>query len=171
MNPRRIAPLLALVANTLYAAETGLPGNLPPGPAPTGNSAFGVTTPVGKALQDKPGFISWPLLTLVEAVPKGDTFVPRFDKRIQNLNGKPVKLQGFMLPLTMGDKQSHFVLAATPPSCAFCLPGGPDQVIEVKASNPIRYRHDVVELSGKFEVLQRDPMGLYYRLTDAKSIE
>lgn len=155
----------------VLAANTGLPGNLPAGPAPTGDAMFGVTPLQGKALEDKAGFVSWRTLTLVEAVPKGDTFIPKFDKSIQSLNSKPVKLQGFMLPLTMGEKQSHFVLTASPPSCAFCLPGGPDQVVEIKASAPIKYASDAIKLSGKFELLKNDPMGLYYRLSEAKVIE
>jgi hypothetical protein len=67
----------------------------------------------------------------------------------------------------MGEKQSHFVLTATPPTCAFCLPGGPDQVIEVKAKTPIKYGYEPIQLTGRFEILHDDPMGLYYRLNDA----
>lgn len=164
------AALISLCSLAALAVDTGLPGNLPAGPAPTGDSAFGVTAAVGKPLEDKNGYVSWHTLSLVEAVPQGKTFVPKFDKSIQTLNAKQVKLQGFMLPLEMGEKQSHFVLTSTPPTCAFCLPGGPDQVIEVKASVPLRYSYEPVQLAGKFEVLKNDAMGLYYRLTDAKPV-
>ena len=34
------------------------------------------------------------------------------------------ELRLVLLPLGMGEKQNHFILTATPPSCAFCLPGG-----------------------------------------------
>lgn len=163
--------LLSLMTAAALAVDTGLPGNLPAGPAPTGDSAFGVTAPVGKPLDDKNGFVSWHTLSLVEAVAQGKTFVPRFDKTIQALNTKQVKLQGFMLPLEMGEKQSHFVLTATPPTCAFCLPGGPDQVIEVKTSTPVRFSYEPIQLAGKFEVLKNDPMGMYYRLTQAKPVD
>jgi len=164
------ATLLSLASLAALAIDTGLPGNLPAGPAPTGDSAFGVTAAVGKPLEDKNGFVSWHTLSLVEAVPQGKTFVPKFDKTIQALNTKQVKLQGFMLPLEMGEKQSRFVLTSTPPTCAFCLPGGPDQVIEIKASTPVRFSFEPIQLAGKFEVLKNDSMGLYYRLTDARPV-
>lgn len=162
-----------LLAAPLFAGggPAALPGNLPPGPAPADGAAYGVTAPTAKPIDDKAGFVSWRTLTLVEAVPKGATTEPKFDKSILALASKPVKLQGFMLPLQMGEKQQHFVLTSTPPSCAFCLPGGPDQVIEIKASAPIKYSTEPIELSGKFEVLKNDPMGLYYRLSNAKLIE
>ncbi|MDP1637091.1 MAG: hypothetical protein Q8L62_03235, partial [Candidatus Nitrotoga sp.] len=70
-------------------------------------------------------------------------------------------------PLQMGDQQSHFVLAAMPQSCAFCMPGGPEQMVEVKTRRPVTYGFEAIVLSGKLEVLKDDPTGIFYRLTDA----
>jgi len=78
-----------------------------------------------------------------------------------------VKLQGFMMPLEMGDKQKQFVLTAMPQSCAFCLPGGPEQLVLVQAKAPVKYTMEPVILSGKLAVLKDDPNGLYYRLDNA----
>jgi hypothetical protein len=165
----RFALIASLAVGAVFAqAADALPGNLPPGPPPTGGNAFGVTAPVGKPIADRAGFVSWQLLTQVQPVPKGNTFEPKFDRLIEALDKKTVKLQGFMLPLEMGEKQSHFVLTSTPPTCAFCLPGGPDQVIEIKAKTPIKYGYEPIQLTGRFEVLRDDPMGLYYRLNDAR---
>jgi uncharacterized protein len=44
-----------------------------------------------------------------------------------------VKIQGFMMPLEMREQQSLFVLSAVPPTCSFCMPGGPEAVVEVPA--------------------------------------
>ena len=44
-----------------------------------------------------------------------------------------------MMPLEMGDKQTHFMLSAMPQSCAFCLPGGPEQLVEIKTKTPVKY--------------------------------
>ncbi|MGH8809248.1 MAG: DUF3299 domain-containing protein, partial [Noviherbaspirillum sp.] len=54
-----------------------------------------------------------------------------------------------------------------PPSCSFCLPAGPEGVVEVKSKTPIKYTFEPVIVSGKMSVLKDDPMGLYYRITDA----
>ncbi|HVP09069.1 MAG TPA: DUF3299 domain-containing protein [Burkholderiales bacterium] len=82
-------------------------------------------------------------------------------------HAKEVKLQGFMMPLELGDRQSHFILAATPQDCAFCMPGGPESLVEVKARKPMAYGMEPVVLSGKLAVLKDDPTGVFYRLTDA----
>ncbi|WP_374539231.1 DUF3299 domain-containing protein [Chitinimonas taiwanensis] len=164
-------PLLSLAilisSNLVSAAD---PSSLPPGPAPKNGAAFGVTPAGGPSLPERAGFVSWRLLAQIESVQQGQRMVPRFDKGISALHKKTVKLQGFMLPLSMTENQSHFILTASPPSCAFCLPGGPDSVIEVKASVPIKYGYEPITLSGKFEILQNDPMGLYYRITEAKPL-
>jgi hypothetical protein len=99
-----------------------------------------------------------------------DRFVPQFSKDVTALDKKEIRLQGFMMPLDMGEKQKRFLLVAMPPTCMFCLPGGPDQLVEVQARVPVKYGFNPIVVSGKFAVLRDDPMGLYYRLTDAVAV-
>jgi len=120
-----------------------------------------------KPLPELKGVVSWKTLSEVTPVRQQDRFIPQFSKGVAALDKKDVKLQGFMMPLDMGEKQKRFLLTAMPPSCAFCLPGGPDQLVEVVAKNPVKYGFDPIVVTGKFVVLKDDPMGLYYRLTDA----
>jgi hypothetical protein len=40
----------------------------------------------------------------------------------------------------------------------------------VVAKAPVKYGFDPIVLSGRFVVLKDDPLGLYYRLTDAVSV-
>jgi hypothetical protein len=124
----------------------------------------------GKPLPELKGVVSWRTLAQVEAVQVKDRVVPQFSKNVTALDRKEVKLQGFMMPLEMGEKQKRFLLVSMPPSCAFCLPGGPDSVVEVVAKAPVKYGFDPIVLSGRFVVLKDDPLGLYYRLTDAVSV-
>ena len=119
-------------------------------------------------LAEKPGVTSWRLLGLVQPIKTGGKIVPEYDKKICALDGKTVKVQGFMLPLDMGDKQKRFLLSAAPPHCTFCIPGGAETMIEVRAKSSVRYGFDAVVLSGKLSVLKDDPAGLYYRLTEAE---
>lgn len=120
-----------------------------------------------KPLPELKGVVSWKTLAEVKPVKQKDKFVPEFAKAITVLDKKEVKIQGFMMPLDMGEKQQRFILTAMPPSCSFCLPGGPEQLIEVVAKAPVKYGFEPILLSGKLAVLKDDPMGLYYRLTDA----
>lgn len=123
-----------------------------------------------KPLPELKGVVSWKTLAQVEAIKQKDRFVPQFSNNVSVLDKKEVKLQGFMLPLDMGEKQKRFILTSMPPSCAFCLPGGPDQLVEVQAKAPVKYGFDPIVLTGRFQVLRDDPMGLYYRLVDAVAI-
>ena len=118
-------------------------------------------------LPERSDVVSWKLLSQVELVKQKDRYVPQFSSNVAALNNKVVKVQGFMLPLQMGDRQTHFVLTAMPQTCAFCLPGGPDSMVEVKSKQPVKYGFDILVLTGKLEVLKEDPTGIFYRLTDA----
>lgn len=40
-------------------------------------------------------------------------------------------------------------------------------MVEVQARRPLKYGFEPIILTGKLAVLKDDPMGLYYRLTDA----
>ena len=150
-----IGVLLAVVA----IAQTPKPGEQPPAP--------GITPDAFKPLPERQDVVSWKLLGQVEVVKVKDRFIPQFAAGIAALDKKDVKLQGFMMPLEMGDKQTHFILSAMPQSCAFCLPGGPEQLVEIKSKTPVKYTFDPVVLSGRLAVLKDDPTGVYYRLTDA----
>jgi hypothetical protein len=94
--------------------------------------------------------------------------VPQFSSGVAALDKKDVKVQGFMMPLEMGDQQSHFVLAAMPTTCAFCLPGGPESLVEVMMKKPVKYTFDALVVTGKLSVLKDDPSGIFYRITDAE---
>lgn len=148
----------ALAAGAAHAQNDPGQRQLPPSADPA----------VFKPLPEMQGVVSWKMLAQVELVKAKDRFVPQFGPGISALDKKEVKLQGFMMPLTMGDQQSHFILSAMPQSCMFCLPGGPEQLVEVKSKKPIKYTFDPVILSGKMDVLKDDPTGMYYRLSDAQ---
>ena len=155
--------LLLAGTTTAWAQQKGVPGKDQAAmdkPLPPSQYA-------DKPLPEMKGVVSWKTLAEVTPVRQKDRFVPQFSKEINALDKKEVKLQGFMMPLDMGEKQKRFLLVAMPPSCAFCLPGGPDQLVEVVAKNPVKYGFDPIVVSGKFVVLKDDPMGLYYRMTDA----
>lgn len=120
-----------------------------------------------KPLPDRSDVVSWKLLAQVELVRQKDRYVPQFARDVAALDRKQVKVQGFIMPLQMGDKQSHFVLTAMPQTCSFCLPGGPESMVEVKSKTPVKYTFEPVVLTGTLSILKDDPTGVFYRLTDA----
>lgn len=134
---------------------------------PAGDKSLPPSPFMDKPLPELKGVVSWKTLAEVKPVKQKDKFVPEFGKAVVALDKKEVKLQGFMMPLDMGEKQTRFILSALPPSCSFCLPGGPEQLVEVQAKAAVKYGFEPIILTGKLAVLKDDPMGLYYRLTDA----
>ncbi|MEN3293999.1 MAG: uncharacterized protein V7642_3252 [Burkholderiales bacterium] len=155
------APILASAAPQVPPAQGAPGGHVPPAGAPA-------APPVMQALPDVKGVVSWNTLAKVKQVKTKDRILPEFTKEVTALNEKEVKLQGFMMPLEPGEKQKHFLISVNPQSCAFCLPAGPEGVVEVKSKTPVKYTFEPVILSGKMSVLKDDPMGLYYRLTEAE---
>ncbi len=121
-------------------------------------------------LPDLAGVVSWRTLAQVQPVKQNGKIVAEFSKDILLLDKKDVRVQGFIIPLDMGDKQKRFLLSAVPPHCPFCLPAGPDAVVEVTAKTPVKYGFEPIVVSGKFAVIRDDPSGVLYRLTDAESI-
>ncbi len=83
-------------------------------------------------------------MSQVEPIKQGDKIALRFSDRILGLDTKNVRVQGYILPLDLGDQQRHFLLSAVPPHCPFCLPAGPGAIMEVKAKDRIDYSPDPV---------------------------
>jgi len=120
-----------------------------------------------KPLPERSDVISWKTFSQVELVKQKDRYVPQFAKDVAVLDQKLVKVQGFMMPLQTGDQQTHFVLTAMPQTCSFCMPGGPESMVEVKSKTAVKYTFEPVVLTGRLAILKDDPTGVFYRLTDA----
>ena len=156
--------LLSLVAQPALAADPASKGE-----GSATDSSVSAADPA-RARADAKGLLSWKTLAQVEEVKVNDRLVPKFSAQITALDSKEVKLQGFMMPLEPGMKQKHFLLSANVPSCPFCMPGGPDSLIEVLCKKPIAFSMEPIVVSGKLSVLKDDPTGLWYRVTDAALI-
>lgn len=121
---------------------------------------------------EKEGAVSWDVLQEVSYEQAGGDFVPVFGDSVKELMDQDIMLHGFMLPLNMEQHQSHFLLTANPPTCPFCLEGGPESFVEIKATRDLRMQMtSPVSIEGTFEVIEDDPMGMLYRLRDAELVD
>jgi uncharacterized protein len=138
-------------------------------PPPAPGQGAGVHDPRSafKPLEDKEGIVSWKLLSSVQTKMEKNRVAPQFSDAITALNDKTVRVQGFMMPLEPGDRQRHFLLSAVPTTCSFCVPAGPQGLIEVRTKIPVKYSVDAVVVEGKFAALTNDQYGLFYRVTEA----
>ncbi len=141
-----------------------------PLPAGTGPGVHSPDSPFAP-LPPRADVIAWPVLTSVKTKTEKNRILPVFQQDQLQLNQKTQRLQGFMMPLMPGEKQTHFLLSSVPLSCSFCVPGGPESMVEVKSKTPVAYTLDPVVVEGKFAVLADDPYGLYYRMTDAVGVK
>jgi uncharacterized protein len=122
-------------------------------------------------LPDLQGAVSWKILGQVEPVKRGGKIVLEFSDEIRALDQKLVRIYGFMMPLDMTDQQRHFLLSAVPPSCHFCMPAGPEAIVEVMSKRPVRYAFKPIVMAGKLSVLTNDRSGMLYRILDAEPVD
>ncbi len=115
--------------------------------------------------------VSWDVLAQVKLTKADNKFVPKFEAPVAQLQGQEIQIKGFMMPLEQATKQQHFILSANPvQNCFYCLPGGPESLVEVRTERPIEFSYDPITIAGRLELLSDDPMGMYYRLADARAI-
>ena len=161
---RAARPAAVAAVGLAVAAALAQPQNLPiPGQGPgfhDPRSAF-------KPIEEREGVVPWRLLSMVTTKVTSNRVVPTFPDPVKALDGTTVKLQGFMLPLEPGERQRHFLLSAVPTTCSFCVPAGPEGLVEVRTKTPVRYTVEAVTVEGRMAVLANDPYGLFYRITDA----
>lgn len=103
----------------------------------------------------------------------GDNTIVTFPPVLSALNNKTVTIRGWITPINLGDGTTvtSFLLTGTPGTCPFCWGMGPEAFILVSAAQPIPSDVTVeLLLKGKFEALNNDPTGFYYRLRDATVI-
>jgi hypothetical protein len=114
------------------------------------------------------GAVEWDRLMQAELRYDETSVTARFPPDIAALDGKLVKLVGFVLPLEASEKQQHFLLTSNPPSCFFHIPGGAAGAVEVFATKGIAVVDDPVVLEGRFQALGSSTEGVVYRLRDAR---
>jgi hypothetical protein len=160
-----LAALLSLGAQAQLSSP--IAGGVPAG---SGAGIHSPNSPIAP-LPERADVLPWSVLTDVKTKPVKNRLLPAFPATVQALNDKPQRIQGFMMPLEPGERQRHFLLSSVPMSCSFCVPGGPESMVEVKTRTPVKYTLEPVVVEGKFAVLADDPYGLYYRITDAVAVK
>jgi len=155
MNIRTTATILATLAFAFGSALAQAPK--------------GLQVPGGGTEQQPPGTVPWEILQQAKTVQKADKkYGPVFTREIQSLDKRDVKLYGFMMPLDQSRMQKRFLLASFPPHCSFCMPGGPESMVEVVADKAIEFTYEPIVVAGRMAVLENDVV--YYRLTNASYV-
>ncbi len=146
-----------------------LPGSID-GVAGQGAGVHGANSPFAP-LTPREDVVAWSMLTDVKTKNEKNRILPVFTASQLGMNGKTQRIQGFMMPLEPGEKQRHFLLSSVPLTCSFCLPGGPESMVEVRTKTAVKYSMEPVVVEGRLQVLHDDPYGLYYRINDAVTVK
>lgn len=172
LSLRLLALVMSLTAGLMPVAGVAQPA--PPLPAGVvAGSGPGVHSPNSPfaPLPPRADVVPWSLLTAVKMRDTRKGPRPVFNTEQLALHFRLQRVQGFMMPLEPGEKQKHFLLSSVPLTCSFCVPGGPESMVEVFTKTAVKYSLEPVAVEGKFAVLEDDPYGLYYRITDAVSVK
>ncbi len=98
----------------------------------------------------------------------GELYVPVFSANITKLEGKVVEADGYIIPFEGMFKPQQIILSSLPlAECFFCGSGGPETVMEVMLSSPIKYTSNRVKVRGKLTLNSKDPEKLMYILKEA----
>jgi hypothetical protein len=164
---------LALALPTLAVAQLSSPvgeGTVAATQAGSGAGFHSPNSPIAP-LVERNDVLPWSILTAVKTKTEKNRILPVFGANVMALDQKSQRVQGFMMPLDPGEKQKHFLISSVPLTCSFCLPGGPESLVEVRTKTAVKYSLEPVVVEGKFSVLADDPYGMYYRMSDAVAVK
>jgi uncharacterized protein len=120
------------------------------------------------------GGTSWALLETAKLNDRTDKdgiiyTKPTFPASIKALNGKQVKVAGWMMPLDNAKAQKHWVLLGYPPGCPFHFHALPNQFIEVRSAVPFPVNESKLHvITGTLELTGYDESGIFFRLVNAR---
>ncbi|NDF12628.1 MAG: DUF3299 domain-containing protein [Proteobacteria bacterium] len=96
-------------------------------------------------------------------------FTLDYTPEVKALEKKQITASGFILPLESTDTFSHFLLSKRTPTCPFCPPGKPNEIIEVFTKKPMDWDEGIVAITGTMKFTNNTEMGLFFQLKDAEN--
>ncbi|OYW79003.1 MAG: hypothetical protein B7Z26_08790 [Asticcacaulis sp. 32-58-5] len=92
-----------------------------------------------------------------------------YTPEVKAMEGKPVTISGFVMPLESTEKFKHFLLSKRTPTCFFCPPGEPNEIVEVFTKKTIKWSDGIVTVTGTFTFTSNPDLGLFFQVKDADS--
>lgn len=122
-----------------------------------------------------PGGTPWKLLETTKEITRNQAGTiyskPIFPASVRALNGKQVKVAGWMSPLDAKARQGRFLLLAYPPGCPFHFHAMPNQFVDVHAAVPVAVNErDPMVIQGTLQLTGMDESGIFYRLVNARKL-
>lgn len=98
---------------------------------------------------------------------------PKFPKYLEQLDGKPVVILGYMQPLGKETNATAFLLLEYPVGCWFCESPEPTGLVnvELKAGTTAELKRGLVKVTGTLKLNSDDPEAFLFRVTNARLSE
>ena len=95
----------------------------------------------------------------------------RYTPEVKALEGKKLTISGFMLPLESSEKFTHFLLSKRTPTCPFCPPGEPNEIVEVFTTQPVTWDEGIMVIDGTLRFTRNPELGLFFQLKNAATVD
>lgn len=122
-----------------------------------------------------PGGTSWKLLEQTKLNDRTDAKTgviytkPIFAAGVKALEGKTVKVAGWMMPIDNGKLQKRWIMLGYPPGCPFHMHALPNQYIEILSPAGVPVNETKVHImTGTLKLTGFDESGIFYQLRGAK---
>ncbi len=89
---------------------------------------------------------------------------------VKVMEGQKLTISGFMLPLEPKEKFTHYLLSKRTPTCPFCPPGEPNEIIEVFSKKPVGWDEGIVIVTGTMKFTSNPEMDLFFQMQNAESM-
>lgn len=87
---------------------------------------------------------------------------------VEAMEARTLVVDGFIMPLESEPSFTHFLLSSKAPSCPFCLPAAPNELMEVFANEPISWSDQLVTFQGQLHVSKaKNEQGIFFKLFGA----
>ena len=102
---------------------------------------------------------------------KNFVYTMDFTDEVKAMVDKPLTVSGFMLPLESKEKFTHYLLSKRTPTCPFCPPGEPNEIVEVFSKKPVSWDEGIVVVTGTMKLAEKSENGMFFQLKDAESMD
>lgn len=93
-----------------------------------------------------------------------------YTPEVKAMEGKPLTISGFMLPLESKEKFTHYLLSKRTPTCFFCPPGEPNEIVEVFSKKPVTWDEGIVAVSGTLKFTNNPEKGMFFQIPDGEML-
>jgi hypothetical protein len=90
---------------------------------------------------------------------------------VKALSGQTLSISGFVLPMDGEAETKHFLLSKRTPTCFYCPPGEPNEVVEVYLNKGISFDDAMHTITGTFALTNNTDNGIFFVLKNAQEVK